>query len=121
MTRDPRLLASRPLDRAWRPIAQFTALERRAAAVASAIAIALAAGALAADHYDSAHRTANVRSALAARGLGPAQVQRLWPSPYRCKHAYEWRSARASGWACTDSFSSSVAIHGPGEPPPAAR
>jgi len=116
MSRNPRLLASRPLDRAWRPIAQFTAMERLAAVVAAGIVAALLAGAVGADHYDSARRMANVQAALTARGLGSAHVERLWRGPYRCKHGYLWRTASARGSACTDSFSSSVAIYGPGEP-----
>ena len=117
MTRNPRLLASRPLDNAWRPIPQFTPIERIAAAVATVIVMALVAVAGLADHDDSIRRMANIQAGLTARGLGPAHIERVWTRVYRCRHAYVWRTATASGSACTDSFSASVDIYPAGRQP----
>jgi hypothetical protein len=113
MRRNARLLGDRPLDRAWRPLASFTAIERRATAVAILIGAALFVAAAFADHRDSLRRTANVQAALAARGLGAADVERVWGRAYRCRHAYRWRTASARGSACTDSFSADVEVYGP--------
>jgi hypothetical protein len=117
MVRNLQLLARRPLDSTGRPIARFTAIERAATAVATVIVIVLLAGAGIAEHQDSVRRTANIQAALTARGLGPARVERVWKRVYRCRRAYLWRTATASGSACTDSFSSSVTIYGPGQQP----
>ena len=117
MRRNPRLLADRPLDRAWRPLAAFTAIERRMTVVAIAIGVVLFAAAAMAVHFDSERRAVNIQAALTARGLGPAVIERVGRRVYTCKHAYVWRTARTNGSACTDSFSSRVAIYGPGQQP----
>jgi hypothetical protein len=76
------------------------------------VVIAVIGGGLLADRFDSTRREGHIRSALAARGLAPAQVQRDWPRTYRCKHAYSWRTPTARGSACTDTFSGDVTLYG---------
>jgi hypothetical protein len=80
--------------------------------VIALIVIAVFGGGAVADHFDSLHRMAHIRMALAARGLAPAQVDRDWPRVLSCKHAYRWRTPRANGSACTDSFSGAIALYG---------
>jgi len=116
--RNPRLLARRPLDDLWKPIGLASGIPIVAVV---AIVAAVMGGGLLADHYDSARRAANIQAALKARGLGPATTERVWKRIYRCKHAYRWRTETAAGSACTDSFSSQVAIYGPGQQPLAIR
>jgi hypothetical protein len=123
MARNPRLLASHPMDDPGRAIG---AGQRVAVIVALIATAALFGGGALFDHYDSVRRVANIQAALTAGGLGRAHVERVWKRVYRCRHAYLWRTATASGSACTDSFSSSVTIYGAGQQPlatapPAAR
>jgi hypothetical protein len=101
MRRNQRLLASHPLDNTQ---GSDRALGPRTNAVAAAIVVALFAAAGIADHLDSARRAAAVQAALTARGLGPARIDRLWNRIYRCRQAYEWRTASASGTACARTW-----------------
>jgi hypothetical protein len=116
--RNARLLASRPLDGLGKPIGRAYGIS--AAAIVAAV-IAVYGGGAVVDHYDSGRRAANVQAALTARGLGPAQIERVWKRVYRCRHAYVWRTSTRSGSACTDSFSPTVVIYGPGQQPLASR
>jgi hypothetical protein len=114
MVRNARFLTSHPMDNPGRAIG---AGQRVAVIVALIATIALFGSGVVFDHYDSIRRAANVQAALTARGLGRAHVERVWTRVYRCRHAYLWRTATASGSACTDSFSSSVTIYGAGQQP----
>jgi hypothetical protein len=108
MARNPPFFTRRPLTTEARPLGARAGLP---GLVIALIVIAVFGGGVLADHYDSLHRMAHIRAALAARGLAPAQVDRDWPRVYRCKHAYRWRTASANGSACTDSFSGAVSLY----------
>ena len=115
--RDPRLLSRRALDSILRPVANFGPFERRATIAAVAVVLVLGIGVAVATRADSQRRAANIQAALTARGLGPARIEPVWKRVYVCKHAYVWRTATASGSACTDSFSSIAIIYGAGQQP----
>ena len=115
--RDPRLLSRRALDSVSRPIANFGVLERRATLAAVTAVLALAAGLGLAVRADSQRRAADIQAALTARGPGLATIEPVWKRVYACRHAYVWRTATASGSACTDSFSRTVAVYGAGQQP----
>jgi hypothetical protein len=115
--RDPALLSRRTFDSISRPVANFGVLERRATIAAVAVLLVLGIGVAVAIRADTQRRAANVQAALTARGLGPARIEPVWGRVFACKHAYVWRTARTSGSACTDSFSSTVIIYGAGQQP----
>ena len=115
MKRNPAFRAGRPLSDEGQPVDRRIAVFRLAM-IPVALLVVFGGGVLI-DRYNSAWRAANVQAALTARGLGPAKIDRVWKRLYVCKHAYVWRTAAASGSACTDSFSSSVIIYGAGEQP----
>jgi hypothetical protein len=109
MRRNPRLLAIHPLDNT---AGSDRALGPHTNAVAAVIVAVLFAAAGLADHLDSGRRAAAVQAALTTRGLGPARIERLWTRIYRCRQAYGWRTASASGTACARTWGP-VEIHGP--------
>jgi hypothetical protein len=107
-------MASRPLEGLGKPIGRAYGIS--AAAIVAAV-VAVCGGAVLVDHYDSVGRAANVQAALTARGLGPAQIKRVWKRVYWCRHAYVWRTMTDGGSACADSFSPSVVLYAPGQQP----
>ncbi|WP_372784016.1 hypothetical protein [Phenylobacterium sp.] len=111
MRRNPQLLARRPLD----GLGGLTWIASGVPIAATlAVVVAVMGGGLVADRYDATRRAADVRATLAARGLGPAQVWRVWRRVDGCRQPYAWRSAAASGAACADGFSPSVEVYAPG-------
>ena len=115
--RAPRLLSRRALDSISRPIANFARIERRATIAAVAVVLAVGIGVGLTVRADLQRRASAVQAALTARGLGPARIEPVWKRVYVCRHAYVWRTATASGSACTDSFSATVVIYGAGQQP----